>query len=423
MKKMILLLLIAVSAFSDWVTVETPTTKKLNSVDCIGYGYAYVVGDDRTLLRTIDFGISWDTVSTPSVSPGHDFNDVHFEDEMTGFIASDSGKIFFTSDGGATWIENTTPTSTQHFYAFDFSPTAIGLAVGTSGWIVYGPDLEWDWSDWRIPTYSGRNIYDVCYPTDSLAYILAHRDIIRITIGPDSVFYEMRIDFSTTYMNAMCTLEPGWVYIVGDSGYVVFSSDSMSTFEVLYRFFNSDLNDIAFTYSDYAVICGDGGAIFESYNYGLDWDSIPSGTTRNLNAIDFWWDDYGLIVGNSGTILRSSEPVFSPELRYSRPSDFTISAHPNPFNSAVTITAPAGAGVCDTPLRLEIFDVAGRCVRTLRPSATSLEKGGTDIAPLHKGGQGGSYIWTPDPSLGSGVYLVRARLGEESITKRVVYLK
>jgi hypothetical protein len=104
------------------------------------------------------------------------------------------------------------------------------------------------------------------------------------------------------------------------------------------------------------------------------------------------------------------------------PQSFALSAHPNPFNSAVTI-AIDGAGVCDTPLRLEIYDVAGRCVRTLRPSATSLEKGGTDIAPLHKGGQGGSYIWTPDPSLGSGVYLVRARLGEESITKRVVYLK
>ncbi len=28
--------------------------------------------------------------------------------------------------------------------------------------------------------------------------------------------------------------------------------------------------------------------------------------------------------------------------------------------------------------------------------------------PLNKGGQGGSYIWTPDPSLLSGVYLVRA---------------
>ncbi|MGC9315455.1 MAG: hypothetical protein ACP5G4_07480, partial [bacterium] len=60
------------------------------------------------------------------------------------------------------------------------------------------------------------------------------------------------------------------------------------------------------------------------------------------------------------------------------------------------------------------------------------------VAPLMKGGQGGSYVWQPDESLPSGVYLVRARFGsaqrpddgrgdldptEKTATKRVVYLK
>ena len=39
------------------------------------------------------------------------------------------------------------------------------------------------------------------------------------------------------------------------------------------------------------------------------------------------------------------------------------------------------------------------------------------------------FIWMPDKSIASGVYLVRARFdkltdrGEESVTKRIVYLK
>ncbi len=99
-----------------------------------------------------------------------------------------------------------------------------------------------------------------------------------------------------------------------------------------------------------------------------------------------------------------------------KPEAFAISAYPNPFNSAVTITAPAGAEV-------EVFDVNGRYIKTLRPSATSLEKGGTDSAPLHKGGQGGSYIWQPGDNIGSGVYLVRATVGGEGASRKIIYLK
>ena len=79
-------------------------------------------------------------------------------------------------------------------------------------------------------------------------------------------------------------------------------------------------------------------------------------------------------------------------------------------------------------------------VESLRPSATSLVKGGTEPVPLNKGDvaqrQGVSYIWQPDISLGSGVYLVRARFdyfdklnnrltdrSGKSVTKMVVYLK
>ena len=49
--------------------------------------------------------------------------------------------------------------------------------------------------------------------------------------------------------------------------------------------------------------------------------------------------------------------------------------------------------------------------------------GGMYAAPANR-----EYIWQPEKSLGSGVYLVRARFDklsdrEEQITKRIVYLK
>ncbi|MGC9314883.1 MAG: T9SS type A sorting domain-containing protein [bacterium] len=109
-------------------------------------------------------------------------------------------------------------------------------------------------------------------------------------------------------------------------------------------------------------------------------------------------------------VRREPDLISEKELQ---PERITLSAYPNPFNSAVTITV---SGEATSPVQIEIYDVAGRKIVESPP------------APLIKWGAecneaGGSYIWQPDVSLPSGVYLVRAAVGETSIAKRVVYLK
>jgi len=78
-----------------------------------------------------------------------------------------------------------------------------------------------------------------------------------------------------------------------------------------------------------------------------------------------------------------------------KPAAFAISAYPNPFNSACRISAPMNA-------KVEIFDIEGRKIDEL---------------------PGGEQVWKPESSVGSGIYLVRATVGGQEITKRVVYLK
>ncbi len=55
--------------------------------------------------------------------------------------------------------------------------------------------------------------------------------------------------------------------------------------------------------------------------------------------------------------------------------------------------------------------------------------GGTKLPSAGSGSELREFVWSPDESIGSGVYLVRARFdrltdrGEKDISKRVVYLK
>jgi hypothetical protein len=99
------------------------------------------------------------------------------------------------------------------------------------------------------------------------------------------------------------------------------------------------------------------------------------------------------------------------------PQSFAIYAHPNPFNSSVTITAPAGA-------EIEVFDVNGRRISVIPdPDRESRGVGGELDSRFHGNDNIVGSKWRPDPSLGSGVYLVRARFGACETSCRVVYLK
>jgi len=101
----------------------------------------------------------------------------------------------------------------------------------------------------------------------------------------------------------------------------------------------------------------------------------------------------------------------------------------NPFNSSVAITVSGGRGLArQTLTNIEIYDLRGNVVN--KPSvfdfveSTSLVKGGKDAtaapieqceeaekSPLIREMSEGQrvYIWHPDQSIASGIYLVKAR--------------
>ncbi len=97
------------------------------------------------------------------------------------------------------------------------------------------------------------------------------------------------------------------------------------------------------------------------------------------------------------------------------PMEASISASPNPFNSAVRIRV---RGFEDSRVRVEILDMNGRIVADIPVGAGSkpASAGGSWTLPYE-------ITWQPDESIGSGVYLVRATIEDEYITKRIVYLK
>ncbi len=90
-------------------------------------------------------------------------------------------------------------------------------------------------------------------------------------------------------------------------------------------------------------------------------------------------------------------------------------------NSSCRISVPDDA-------KVEIFDLRGNRIctndvgaRHSNKNIQSDEQSTENALPLQNGGH--TFTWTPDESISSGIYIVKTSINEQTITKRIVYLK
>jgi len=118
----------------------------------------------------------------------------------------------------------------------------------------------------------------------------------------------------------------------------------------------------------------------------------------------------------SALILPVSTSIDVAERAPAIPNAFDIQIYPNPFNSSVTLIVDSQSESPEALSTLEIFDINGRIVAEIPANGSESAK------PLSTNASG-ACRWQPDESLSSGVYLVRAKIGDKSVSKRIVFLK
>ncbi len=129
------------------------------------------------------------------------------------------------------------------------------------------------------------------------------------------------------------------------------------------------------------------------------------------------FDDIGVA---TNTVLDVAE-------RRDLPEEISIYAYPNPFNSSITISIDCGSESANRLSTIEIFDVNGRQIAVIaRPQVAAISSNQGDCFVGQSPPRNDSvseFIWTPDEQTVSGVYLVRATVGSNVVSKRVVHLK
>ncbi|MBN8583824.1 MAG: T9SS type A sorting domain-containing protein [Ignavibacteria bacterium] len=149
-------LLISYNLGANWTAQQSGTTRNLKGIGMNG-GFVVAVGEKGTILRTTNSGQNWMNVSLPdstinlycvSQRTRQNFNATNF------YIAGSQGKIFKSTDNGATWsLKNSGTTNTLR--SIFFSGNDSGAVSGDNGTVRITTNAGETW--FSDPVFNGLN--------------------------------------------------------------------------------------------------------------------------------------------------------------------------------------------------------------------------------------------------------------------------
>lgn len=249
---------------SDWsVYAPWPQGNSLNSVCALSENTAVAVGENASILKTTDGGVTWTVLDFSFYMM--DFNSVFFYDALNGWIVGrgESYRVFKTTNGGESWEVLDAPANNLNAVYF-VSPT-IGWTIGINGHPYKSTDGGYTW-------------------IDPGAIVSGCNDIFFIDADTGWAV--------TTFVSKLNTEDMGWIYKTTNGG-TVWSSQSLPI---------SGAYAVHFTSPLIGIVCGPNGGIARTTDGGASWYPISVGTAASFYSIDFADAQYGWITGESGVI-------------------------------------------------------------------------------------------------------------------------
>lgn len=140
----------------NWNTLGSGVTRTLYCVYFLDEQNGFVGGSSRTLLKTTNGGLSWDSTNV-SVIPDATaiIYGLYFADASNGWLmasTSSKGYILRTTNGGSTWIIDTT--ISKQLYAMHFSAPGKGIVVGKDAGTIWYTTNGTTWTNAPAPDLS-----------------------------------------------------------------------------------------------------------------------------------------------------------------------------------------------------------------------------------------------------------------------------
>ncbi len=362
----IFILILSRVTLSQWFPQASGTNYALKSVSFTDPNTGYICGYNL-VLKTTNGGLNWNS----SFLQGN-HNSIIFSNSSTGYISSDSGKIFKTTNAGLNW--NTQASNTiKNLTSINFLNSETGIVTGMGKTLLKTTNGGNDWFSisniiWEVDFLSSKILSaDIYFVTGTETFI------IRTTNGGANW-----IPYTHGEVNPLFTID----FINDNTGYAsgccgMFMSTTNAGINWTFNYYLS----LGFTFYSLkfinpltGYICGSNGMIYRTTNSGLWWDSTVTTTDEILYSINMVNSSTGWAVGNFGNILKTTNgggtgyPIGISQISNEIPNNYKLEQnYPNPFNpeTKIRFETPLNPPEGGKLVKLFIYDVSGKLVKVL----------------------------------------------------------
>ncbi|MDH6254088.1 photosystem II stability/assembly factor-like uncharacterized protein [Chryseobacterium sp. H1D6B] len=244
-----------------------------------------IVGDN-TILRSDDYGITWNTIN----SYGYSLNSINFINDNTVFVSGQT-QILKSTDKGATFPVNKniygvsvkmmvfTDVNTAHAACFD--GRIIKTVDGGDNWITTSSDSS-----------SSNNYYSIVFPSQNVGFANKGFGSMFKTTDGGQTWTELPYSVYHAETYGMQFFDENNGFTVGQNGAVYKTTDGGTSWQwisptSIYGYNNDiNLNGLYFFDSQNAVCVGNNGRIIKTQNGGTSWTNY-SPTYDVINELHF----------------------------------------------------------------------------------------------------------------------------------------
>lgn len=406
---LVLLALFNTAIYSQWYAQQSGTNYALKSVYFTDINTGYACGYN-TVLKTTNSGVNW-----MNYTQHGNHQAITFTDANTGYLASDSGKIFKTTNSGANWIAQSTAT-VNNLTTVNFYNSNTGIAAGQGKTIIKTTNGGSNWFSvssiiWEVDFLSSEII-------DENNYYVTGTDsyIIRTTNGGANW-----ISYTMGEVNPLFTVE----FINDNTGFATgccgmflsTTNGGVNWTDHFYLSLGFTFHSLKFMNSVTGFCSGSNGMMYRSTNGGMSWDSTVTITDETLYSVQMVNNSTGWAVGGYGTILKTTNsggpgfPIGIEPVSEVIPQEFLLyQNYPNPFNpnTKIKFDVMANGRREKSKINLIVYNLLGKQVAELV---------NTELVP-------GKYeVGFESSSLPSGIYYYRLSSSDFTETRKMVLLK
>jgi len=290
-----------------WFELLSGTNEDLNNIRFVDDLTGYIVGNNKTILKTTNAGNNWVLLDVGSINNQH-FYSVFFNNPDTVFVVGSNGIYLKSTNGGINW------SSPAWFGVTDvrsilFVSAVVGFTCGSGG--IHKSVNKGN--SWTFTNFGNVYLKSLFFTNTNTGFVVGYEQTsnypgkIYKTTNSGVQWLNIVAPPSTPPLTCVKFVNESIGYIATEQGKVLKTTNSGTDWTALTILgITDDFWSLEFIDANTGFLVGEGSTIVKTIDGGISWEPLISPSSMTLNDVHFVNENTGYAVGYGGRIIKTT---------------------------------------------------------------------------------------------------------------------